>query len=139
MSLEESKRDPIIKSLFDEGGIEQPSGDFTSSIIKSIREQSESSVYTYKPVISRTAWLAIAFVGIALFIYVSFGMSPEGQGLEFYGYSLKLDTSFITGFFSKIAISFTLSPILKTSLIALVFFTFFNLIVFEIKNRSFFK
>ncbi len=139
MSSEDIKRDSIIKSIFDEGGIRQPSGNFTSSIIKSIKAQSENSVYVYKPVISKSAWLIIAALGLALFVYLSFGITPEGQGLELYGYALKFDTSFVKTFFSKIAISFTLTPILKTSLIALIFFTFFHLIIFELKSRSLIK
>ena len=139
MSSEEIKKDPFIKSIFDEGGIEQPSGDFTNQIINNIKAQSKESAFVYKPVISRNAWLIMAFLGIALFIYLLLGGATEGQGLDLFGFKLNMDTSIIRGLFSKIAFSFTPSPILKTSLIALIFFTFSNLLIFEWKNRSFFK
>ena len=139
MSSENIKKDPTIKSIFDEGGLEQPSGSFTSNIINAIKIQSEHSVFVYKPVISRNAWLVITFLGISLFAYLFFGFSPEGKGLDLYGYTLNFDTSIIRGLFSKINFSLNLSPILKISLMALTFFTFSNLIIFELKSRSFFK
>ena len=139
MSSKEIKKDPFIKSIFDEGGIEQPSGGFTNQIINTINAQSKESAFVYKPVISRNAWLIMAFLGIALFIYLLLGGATEGQGLDLFGFKLNMDTSIIRGLFSKIAFSFTPSPILKTSLIALIFFTFSNLLIFEWRNRSFFK
>ncbi|MCK5280138.1 MAG: hypothetical protein KAK04_16405 [Cyclobacteriaceae bacterium] len=139
MSSEEIKKDPYIKSIFDEGGIEQPSSNFTNQIIKNIKAQSEESAFVYKPIISKTAWLVLAFLGLSLFVYLLFGSPAEGQGLNLYGYTLNIDTSIIKGIFNKIAFSFELSPILKTSLIALTFFTFTNLLIFEIRSRSFFK
>lgn len=139
MSSEEINKDPFIKSIFDEGGIEQPSGNFTNQIIKNIKAQSKESAFVYKPVISKNAWLVMAFLGISLFVYLLFGTSAEGQGLNLYGYTLNVDTSIVTGIFSKIAFSFELSPILKTSFFALIFFTFFNLLIFEIRSRSFIK
>ena len=139
MSSEEIKKDPFIKSIFDEGGIEQPSGNFTNQIIQNINAQSKESAFVYKPVISKNAWLILGFLGFSLFVYLLFGNPAEGQGLNLYGYTLNIDTSIVEGIFSKIAFSFELSPILKTSFIALIFFTFSNLIIFEIRSRSFFK
>ena len=139
MSSSEIKKDPFIKSLLEEGGIEQPSDRFTHRIIDSIKAQSRESAYVYTPVISRNAWLTIAFFGVSLFVYIILGSSPDSQGIDLYGYSLNLDASKIQGFFSKIAFSFKLSPILKTAFMALVFFTFANLVIFELRSRSFFK
>ncbi|MCG8308913.1 MAG: hypothetical protein MI975_16075 [Cytophagales bacterium] len=139
MKPEKIKRDSLIKSIFDEGGIEQPSGKFTSQIINTIKAQTQESVFEYKPVISRKVWLMIAFLGVSLFLYLLLGFAPEGRGLNLYGYTLNIDTGAVRGILNKIAVSFELTPILKTSLIALTFFTFSNLIVFELKSRSFFK
>ena len=139
MSSDELKKDPYIKSLFEEGGEEQPSGHFTNQIIHNIKAESKESVFAYKPVISRTAWRIIAFIGFLLFIYMLFGSTAEGQGIDLYGYTLNFDASKIKGMFSKIAFSFEFTPIMKTSFLALAFFTFSNLIIFELKNRSFFK
>ena len=139
MSTKEIKRDPFIKSIFDEGGKELPSDKFTDQIIDTIKAQSKESAYVYKPVISKKAWLLIAAFGVSLFLYILLGDAEPGQGLNIYGYSLNLDTSALKGIFSKIAFSFELSPILKTSFIALLFFTFSNLIIFELRSRSLIK
>ena len=139
MSSKEINRDPFIKSIFDEGGIENPSDGFTKQIIKDIKAQSKERVFEYKPVISRNAWLIIAFLGIALFLFIFFQSSGQGQGIELFGYTVNWDTQKITSLFKNIAFSFKLTPIFKTSLLALTFFTFTNLIIFELKSRSFFK
>lgn len=139
MSSDEFKKDPLIKSLFEEAGKEQPSGQFTDQIMSKLKADTKESTFEYKPVISRTAWRIIAFLGFLLFMYLLFGSSAEGQGINIYGYSLNLDTSKIKSMFSKVAFSFEFTPIMKTSFLALIFFTFSNLIIFELKNRSFFK
>jgi len=139
MSSDELNKDSYIKSLFEEAGIEHPSSHFTSKIISRIKAESKESAFIYKPVISRTAWRIIAFLGLLLFIYLLFAGNGEGQGINLYGYTLNLDTSKIKTMFDKIAFSFEFSPIMKTSFITLIFFTFSNLIIFELKNRSFFK
>jgi len=138
MSEQEKNKDQYIKSLMAEGGIENPSKQFTSNIIDTIKAQSSSSLQ-YKPVISRNAWLVIAFLGILTFLFVLFFDPSGGQGLEVYGYSLNFDFSPLRNILSKVAISFELSPIFKTSIIALFIFTFSNLIIFELKNRSLLK
>lgn len=139
MSEQELNRDPYIKSLFEEAGMESPSGRFTSNLIETIKSQSAASPYAYKPVISRSAWLIMAFIGMAAFLYLLF-VNPSGEkGMEVFGYGLSLDFSAAKGFFSKMAFSFELTPIFKTSIIALFIFTFSNLLIFELKNRSIFK
>jgi len=139
MSEQEINRDPYIKSLFEEGGSAEPSDHFTNRIIERIQAQSEASAYQYKPVISRAAWLAIAIIGIGMFIILLFNDPGSSQGLNLYGYSLNIDLSNLKSILNKIAFSFELTPILKTSIVALFVFTFSNLIIFELKNRSLFK
>lgn len=139
MSSEEIKKDPFIKSLFDEAGIAQPSGNFTNQIISAIKSQSKESAFVYKPIISKNAWLVMAFMVFSLFVYLIIGNAEAGQGVNLYGYTLNMDASFLKEFFSKFAFSFELSPILKTSFLALIVFTFSNLIIFELRSRSFFK
>ena len=139
MSEQEPIKDQYIKSLFEEGGTEEPSKRFTNNIIEAIKVESTSSAFTYKPIISKSAWLTIAFIGVTAFIYLLFINPSGGEGIDLYGYSLSLDFSKVKGLFSKVAFSFELSPILKTAIIALFIFTFTNLIIFELKNRSIFK
>jgi hypothetical protein len=139
MSEQEINKDPYIKSLFDEGGTEEPSGRFTNSVIDKIKAQSAPSVFTYKPVISKSAWLTMAAIGVIVFFYLIFINPSSSQGLELYGYSLNFDFTKVKNIFSKVAFSFELTPIFKTSIIALFVFTFSNLIFFELKNRSILK
>lgn len=139
MKSEKNKMDPFIKSIFVEGGTEQPSNKFTSKIIETIKAQAPESAFEYEPVISKKAWLIISLFGVALFLFLLFGYTPEGQSLNIEGFSLKFNTTPIKDILSQVAFSFTITPILKTSLIALTFFTFSNLIIFELKNRSFIK
>ena len=139
MSEQELNRDPYIKSLFEEAGMEAPSSRFTSNIIEAINKQSPASAIAYNPVISRSAWLIMAFIGMAAFFYLLF-VNPSGEkGMEVFGYGLSLDFSAVKSFLSKMAFSFELTPIFKTSIIALFIFTFSNLLIFELKNRSIFK
>ena len=140
MKDQEFKQDQFIKSILEEGGLEKPTSGFTDHIIQKLKAaQAEDKAFVYQPVISRKVWLGLAFGGFLLFAYLLLGFAPEGQGIELYGYKLNFDTSVIKGLFSKIAFSFEITPILKTSLIALTFFTFSNLIIFELRSRSFFK
>lgn len=139
MNHQEEFHDDYIKSLIQEGGVSEPSRDFTNNLIESIKTRPAQSAYAYKPVISRSAWLAIALIGCAAFAYMFFVSPENGQGLNIYGYSLSLDFSKLKGIASQMAISFELTPILKTSLAALFIFTFSNLIIFELKNRSILK
>ncbi len=139
MSNQEEFHDDYIKSLMQEGGLSAPSQDFTRNLIESIKARPAQSAYTYKPVISRGTWLVLAIVGIAAFFYLLFINPSDEQGLEVFGYGLSLDFSAAKGFLSKMAFSFELTPIFKTSIIALFIFTFSNLLIFELKNRSIFK
>jgi hypothetical protein len=139
MSKQEINKDPYIKSLFEKGGVEEPSSHFTNRIIERIQAQSESSAYQYKPVISKGAWLAIAIIGLGIFLSLLFSGPSSGQGLDLYGYSLNIDLSNLKNLLNKIALSFELTPIFKTAIVALFIFTFSNLIIFELKNRSIFK
>lgn len=139
MSAEEMKKDPIIKSILDEGGLEHPSSKFTNNIINAIKAQSKDAAYVYKPVISKSAWLVLIFMGSALFIYLLLGLSPENSLLNLEGFSFSVDTSALKSFFGKFSLSLEMSPIYKTALIALSLFTFTNLIIFELRNKSLWK
>jgi len=139
MSAEEIKKDPVIKSIFEEGGLEHPSSNFTDQIIKAIKSEAKDSVFIYKPAIGKKTWLALIIFGVALFIYLTLGLSPEGGFLNLPEFSMDFDASGIRKVLGQFSFSLDLSPILKTSLIALSIFTFTNLIIFELKSRSFFK
>ena len=139
MSANKFDQDQFMKSIMEDGGLEKPGSRFTDDIINTIKAGSQQGQFVYKPVISRSAWLVLAFFGILTFAYLMMvgGTPTESTGVL--GTKLNLDFSFFKNMFSKISFSFHLSPIFKTSLIALFLFTFSNLIVFELKNRSFWR
>ena len=139
MSAEEIKKDPVIKSIFEEGGLEHPSSNFTDQIIKTIKSEAKDSVFVYKPAIGKKTWLVLIIFGVALFIYLTLGLSPEGGFLNLPEFSMGFDTSGIKKVLGQFRFSLELSPILKMALVALSVFTFSNLIIFELRSRSFFK
>ena len=139
MSAEEIKKDPVIKSIFDEGGLEHPSANFTDQIINTIKSESKDAVFVYKPIISKKAWLILIFIGLSLFVYLTFGLSSESSYFGIHGFSMNFDAPNLKEFMGRFKFSFGLSPILKTALIALSIFTFSNLIIFELKSKSLFR
>lgn len=77
--MEENKEkqlDDFVKKVVKNAGLEAPSDDFTQSIMSKIVAQNEKSMVTrYKPLISKTSWLVLAFIAIFLLVYVIFGNS----------------------------------------------------------------
>ena len=93
MSKQEPKKDQYIRSLFEEAGTEEPSKNFTNNIIDAIKNETATSPYTYRPIISKSAWLTIAFIGVAAFLILMFLNPTSSEGLNLYGYSVSLDLS----------------------------------------------
>ncbi len=141
MSLEKIKRDPAIKSMFEEAGLENPSAGFTDNIIKNIEAQSASSVFVYKPVISNSTWkiLAFLFSSLILFIILASTSAGAGQSVQLYKNIFNIDFSVFTDIVQKMSFSFDLSPIFKISLLALMVFSFVNLLIINNQSRSYFK
>ena len=137
MRADKLKQDPNIKSILEEGGLETPGDQFTSNIINKIEAQSLKT--EYKPVISRTAWLVLSFIGVAIFSYFLFVNASSGNGLSFQGYTLDFDFNEFKAFMGQFKISFELTPIFRTSLIALTVFTFTYLLFFELKSKITYK
>ncbi len=141
MSLEEIKRDPAIKSMFEEAGVENPSAGFTENIIKNIEAQSAQSVFVYKPIISNRIWKILAFLFSSLILFIIFA-SPSGgagQSVQLFKNVIKIDFTTITDIVQKMSISLDLSPIFKISLLALMVFSFINLLIIHNQSRSYFK
>lgn len=141
MSLEEIKRDLAIKSMFEEAGVENPSAGFTDNIIKKIETQSAASVFVYKPVISNNTWkiLAFLFSSLILFIVLTSPSAGAGQSVQLFKNIFNIDFSVITDIVQKMSFSFDLSPIFKISLLALMVFSFVNLLIIHNQSRSYFK
>ena len=79
----------FIEKVIKETSLETPSFDFTSKVMAQVALE-QSKTITYKPLISKTTWIAL-FTGIAAVLaYAFFGGSPEN----------KLDIN-ISAFFSE--------------------------------------
>ena len=107
----DKQMDNLVKKVIVKASLETPSFDFTVQIMTQLvaKKQSESTIY--KPLISRTVWIAI-FVGFGVLIaYSFFGIQQESQNWirDFDG----LTYSAIFNKFPKITVS-------KTVLYALV-------------------
>ncbi len=128
-------KDPLVSSLFEEAGAEQPSTQFADKIMHQIHGKSMKSVFVYKPVISRKAWILMAFCGLAIIVYLLTGNAGEVQPKDVYGFSLQIDTTFIAELLKKFTAVFA-SPILKASVLAFAAFAFANQLILYWKSRS---
>lgn len=77
--MEENKErelDIFVKRVVHEIGLEQPSIDFTESVLSKIQVQTQKSAISYKPLISKSAWWVLATIFFGICIYVIFGNPP---------------------------------------------------------------
>lgn len=72
MKDEDKYLDDLTKKIIKDTPLESPSFDFTNTVMSQINNLSDSMVTVYKPLISRTAWVLIGFVFLALILYVIF-------------------------------------------------------------------
>ena len=70
--------------LVKEAGLEQPGPDFTKGVIGKL--QPKTATTTYRPLIGKTAWTAIALIALAVLLIVLFvpvgALSWEGKRFE---------------------------------------------------------
>lgn len=64
--------DDLIKKVIKETPIEQTSFNFTETVMSQVGALSTSSVTTYKPLISKKAWVFIAVVFLLTIVYLFF-------------------------------------------------------------------
>ncbi|MGB5818125.1 MAG: hypothetical protein WBG90_01480 [Saonia sp.] len=69
----ERELDILVKKTVKEIGLEQPSVDFTGTVISRIKETVGSAVTTYRPLISRSNWLLLSVFVLGVFSYLIFG------------------------------------------------------------------
>ncbi len=111
--------DKHIEKLVDKtmmkSSLESPSLDFTNIVMAHVNALGQSSVTTYKPLISKPMWFAIFAVALAIVLYIIFGMNTTEAGwLSF------IDLSVLTNNkFSNAVSGFTVS---KTVMYGIVLF-----------------
>ncbi len=126
--------DPVIKSLLEEAGTEQPSSQFSDKIMHQIHEKSMKSAFVYTPVIGRKAWILMALFAISLVVYLLTAYAGEVQPVESYGYDFHIDTTVFSSLLAKFTSLFA-SPILKAAILTFVVFTFINQLILYWKSR----
>lgn len=76
-NIEETKMDEKLSGLFTSYGGERAPADFTEKLMLRL-EQEKESPFTYKPVISKGAWIAISLITLAI-LFISLLVLP-GSG-----------------------------------------------------------
>ncbi|AUP78240.1 hypothetical protein [Flavivirga eckloniae] len=71
--------DDLTKKVIKEEPLERPSFNFTASVMSQVTALSRDDVTVYKPLISKTGWLAISTVFLALIGYLLFGIEQESS------------------------------------------------------------
>jgi hypothetical protein len=70
MNANENKQmDNLIRKVIEKAPLESPSFDFTARIISQLEHVKQSETTVYRPLISKTGWLAIFVAVAALIIY----------------------------------------------------------------------
>lgn len=72
--------DQIAKKVIKEYSLESPSADFTSKVMFEIEGVKQSSVTTYKPLITKTGWILICTGFFAVICLVLFYGNTENTG-----------------------------------------------------------
>ena len=121
--------DNLTKKVIKEAHLESPSFNFTASVMSQVTELSNHSVTKYKPLISKTGWIIISVVFLALMTYMFFGIQEESMSwfhsLDFSVLFNNKATNLLSGF-----------SIPKTLTYAVVLFGFMLCIqVFFLKNH----
>ena len=90
MEHENEKLETMLEQLLRGDVLESPSANFTHKVMNEVYaiEESSSSVFQYKPLISKRAWwvIAIVFTALIAYIWTSGGASTESSLL----YSVQL-------------------------------------------------
>ena len=79
------KIDKHIEKLVDKtmkkASLDSPSFDFTNTVMAQVNALEQSTVTTYKPLISKPMWFVIFAVGLMIVMYILFGMTSTESGL----------------------------------------------------------
>ena len=100
------KIDKHIEKLVDKtmkkASLESPSFDFTSTVMAQVNALEQSTVTTYKPLISKPMWFVIFAVALAIVGYIILGTSANQSGwINFVDLSVLTDnkiSNIFTGF-----------------------------------------
>jgi hypothetical protein len=105
MKKQKRIQDELMKDLFSHYEISEPSASFDERVMYRVSVEKKYDPEIYRPVISRTAWIVIAILCLAL-VFLSFYFGNGGVGYldKVFSYRLDLDYSGaeISGFMQRI-------------------------------------
>jgi len=82
MEQDNKKLEAMLERLMRDEALESPSSDFTTKVMDQVYKLETTSVTSYKPLISKRAWVMIGLVFASLVAYVMLnGSSTESQWL----------------------------------------------------------
>ncbi|MHB1108588.1 MAG: hypothetical protein ACYCZ2_19700 [Lutibacter sp.] len=117
----EKNIEEFTKFIIKEANVEEPSADFLNKVMNSVKlENKLSSSNVYKPVISKSVWVAIAMVIVVLCTYILTGTSHNSIKMPNIHFTL-LDEITSIDVFERIHFSdtFTFSFVLFSLLVIL--------------------
>lgn len=113
--------DEFIKSIMKEANVETPSADFLNKVMDSVKlEPKFSASKVYRPLISKSAWVAITMVIVALCVFILSGTFQNSKIFSDIGFA-KFNELFSINLFERIQFSdtFTFSFVLFSLLVIL--------------------
>ncbi len=127
------KYDAFLKRLVVEAGLEEPSADFTHTVLNKIETVSKmNTVFVYKPLISKKTWWFLAVMVSGLFVYIVFGNPIVESNLPYLMELKKLLAFNMTG-------RLTVTTASNTVVYGLLAFTFFMVVQIFWLDRKYAK
>lgn len=74
--------DDLSRKVIGKSALERPSLDFTQSVMSQVEAISNSSITTYKPLISKSVWLVITLLATSGVVYILFGAQSKSLWLQ---------------------------------------------------------
>lgn len=81
MEKDDKRIEDLVNKLMEADALEQPSFDFTDKVMAQVEALSDSSITTYKPLIPKSVFYAIAAGFLVLVGYVLFNDSTSSESL----------------------------------------------------------
>ena len=70
----------LVDKTMKKSTLESPSFDFTNAVMAQVNALEQSTVTTYKPLISKPMWFVLFALGFAIVLYIIFGMNTTETG-----------------------------------------------------------
>lgn len=75
--------DQLVEKMMKDTSLESPSSNFTNTIMSQVEVIANSDITTYKPLISKRAWLILGSVVLLVILYSLFAEHTTEEGITF--------------------------------------------------------